>query len=148
MTCREYKDMMMAYLDSELDAQQQQVFQDHVKTCPACQTELEEFNQLKEITDSVALVEPEDHIWQQYWDNVYNRVERGVGWCLFSLAGICLIIYCGFRIIEEIVTDPTVGFLLKGSLLVLITGLAVLFVSVLRERLYFWKNDRYRKVRR
>ena len=148
MTCREYKDMMMAYLDSELDTQQQQIFQDHVKTCPACQTELEEFNQLKEITDSVALVEPEDHIWQQYWDNVYNRVERGIGWCLFSLAGICLIIYCGFKIIEEIVNDPTVGFLLKGSLLVLIAGLAVLFVSVLRERLYFWKNDRYRKVRR
>ena len=41
MTCREYKDMMMAYLDSELDAQQQQIFKDHVKTCPECQAELE-----------------------------------------------------------------------------------------------------------
>ncbi len=148
MTCREYRDMMMAYLDNELDTQQQQIFQDHVKTCVACRTELEEFNHLKEITDSVALVEPEDHIWQQYWDNVYNRVERGMGWLLFSLAGICLIIYSGFKAIEEIVHDPTVGLLLKASLLVLITGLAVLFVSVLRERLYFWKNDRYRKVRR
>jgi predicted anti-sigma-YlaC factor YlaD len=148
MTCREYKDMMMAYLDSELDPQQQQIFQDHVKTCSACQAELEEFNHLKDITDSVTLVEPEDHIWQQYWDNVYNRVERGIGWCLFSVAGICLIVYCGFKIIEEIVHDPTVGVLLKGSLLVLIAGLAVLFVSVLRERLYFWKNDRYRNVRR
>ena len=148
MTCREYKDMMMAYLDSELDPQQQQIFQDHVKTCAACQAEMEEFNHLKEITDSVTLVEPEDHIWQQYWDNVYNRVERGIGWCLFSLSGICLIIYFGFKIIEEIVHDPAVGFFLKGSLLVLIAGLAILFVSVLRERLYFWKNDRYRKVRR
>jgi predicted anti-sigma-YlaC factor YlaD len=148
MTCRDYRDMMMAYLDSELDAQQQQIFQDHVKTCAACQAEMEEFNHLKEITDSVALVEPEDHIWQQYWGNVYNRVERGMGWCLFSVAGICLIIYGGFKMIEEIVTDPSVGLFIKGSLLVLITGLAFLFASVLRERLYFWKNDRYKKVRR
>ncbi len=148
MTCREYRDMMMAYLDSELDPQQQQIFQDHVKSCAACQAEMEEFNHLKEITDSVALVEPEDHIWQQYWDNVYNRVERGIGWLLFSLAAVCLIIYSGFKAIEEIVTDPTVGLLLKVSLLVLITGVSILFVSVLRERLYFWQNDRYRKVRR
>ena len=148
MTCREYKDMMMAYLDNELDTQEQQIFQDHVKTCAACRTELEEFNHLKEITDSVALVEPEDHIWQQYWDNVYNRIERGVGWCLFSVAGICLVIYGGFKMIEEIVTDPSVGLFIKGSLLVLITGLAFLFASVIRERLYFWKNDRYKKIRR
>ena len=148
MTCLEYKDMMMAYLDNELDPQQQQIFQDHLKTCPACQAGLEEFSQLKDITDSVVLAEPEDHVWQQYWDNVYNRVERGIGWCLFSVAGICLVIYFGFKVIEEIVTDPTVGLLLRASLLVLITGLAVLFVSVARERLYFWKNDRYRKVRR
>jgi hypothetical protein len=38
--------------------------------------------------------------------------------------------------------------MLKAGLLALIAGMAVLFVSVLRERLYFWKKDRYRDVRR
>jgi len=40
------------------------------------------------------------------------------------------------------------GYLLKIALLALTAGLAILFVSVLRERLYFWSKDRYRDVRR
>ena len=85
---------------------------------------------------------------QQYWGNVYNRVERSLGWILFSVAAILLTIYGGFELIEKIIRDQTVGMLLKVALLVLITGLAILFVSVLRERIYFWKKDRYRDVRR
>ena len=50
--------------------------------------------------------------------------------------------------IEHIVEDPSIGMLLKVALLVLILGLSILLVSVLRERLYFWKTDRYRNVRR
>jgi len=53
-----------------------------------------------------------------------------------------------FKGIEEIVTDATTGTLLKIGLLALIVGLAILFVSVLRERIYFWSKDRYRNVRR
>jgi hypothetical protein len=58
------------------------------------------------------------------------------------------LIYGGFKMIEEIVKDPTVGIILKAGLLTLIAGLAVLLVSVLRERLNFWKKDRYKDVRR
>ena len=103
---------------------------------------------LKQITDEVTLAKPEDEVWEQYWGGVYNRIERGVGWILFSIAAILLIIYGGFKVIEELVKDPTVDVILKAGLLVMIAGLAVLFVSVLRERLYFWKKDRYKNVRR
>jgi predicted anti-sigma-YlaC factor YlaD len=148
MTCRDYKDMMMAYLDNELDDEQKQAFEQHLLSCPDCSKELQEFKKLKQITDSVAFVEPEDRIWQRYWGNVYNRIERNVGWIIFSMAAILLIIYGGFKIIEEVIKDQTVGLLLKVSLLAFIAGLAILFVSVLRERLYFWRRDRYKDVRR
>lgn len=148
MTCQNYKNLMMGYLDNELEEEQKKAFEQHLASCPECAAELEEFRQLKQITDEVTLVEPEDRIWQQYWANIYNRIERGVGWILFSVAAILLIIYGGFRAIEEIIRDPTVGVILKIALLALIAGLAVLFVSVLRERLYFWKKDRYKDVRR
>jgi predicted anti-sigma-YlaC factor YlaD len=148
MTCRNYKDLMMAYLDNEIDDEQKRAFEEHLASCPQCTKELKEFQKLKQLTDSVTLTEPEDQIWQQYWGNVYNRVERGIGWILFSMAAILLAIYGGFELIENIIRDQTVGMLLKVALLVLITGLAILFVSVLRERIYFWKKDRYRDVRR
>lgn len=148
MTCRNYKDLMMGYLDNEIDDEQKRAFEEHLASCPQCTQELKEFQKLKQLTDGVTLVEPEDRIWQQYWGNVYNRVERSLGWILFSIAAILLAIYGGFELIENIIRDQTVGMLLKVALLVLIAGLAILFVSVLRERIYFWKKDRYRDVRR
>lgn len=148
MTCQDYKDLMMAYLDNELDDEQKRAFEEHLASCATCAKEMEEFKKLKQLTDDVALLEPEDRIWQQYWSGVYNRIERGFGWVLFSVAAILLIIYGGFKFIEELIKDETVGLLLKVGLLVLIAGLAILFVSVVRERLYFWRKDRYKDVRR
>ena len=148
MTCQNYKDLMMAYLDNELEDKQRQVFAAHLKDCPQCSGELEEFKKLKKMTDEVTLVEPEDRLWEQYWASVYNRIERGLGWILFSVAAILLMICGGFKAIEEIVENPELGLVLKVALLALITGLAVLLVSVGRERLYFWQKDRYKDVRR
>jgi predicted anti-sigma-YlaC factor YlaD len=148
MTCHNYKDLMMGYLDDELSAEHRGRFEEHLAGCGECAKELEEFKRLKAITDEVTLVEPEDRLWHDYWDNIYNRIERGLGWIVFSVAGILLVIYGGFKLIEELIKDPTVGFLLKAALLALIVGLAIMFVSVLRERLYFWRKDRYRDVRR
>ena len=148
MTCHNYKDLMMGYLDNELTDEQRRQFEEHLAGCPECAGELKEFRKLKAITDEVTLVEPEDRIWQDYWDGVYNRIERSVGWIVFSVAAILLTIYGGFKLIEDIIKDATIGMLLKAGLLALIVGLAVLFVSVLRERLYFWQRDRYKDVRR
>lgn len=148
MTCQEYKDFMMGYLDNELDEAQKRAFESHLSGCPDCRKEIEAFTKLKRIADDVTLVEPEDRLWQQYWGRLYNRIERGTGWVMFSVAGILLLIYGGFTAIENLIKDPTVGILLKVGLLALLAGLAILFVSVVRERIYFWSKDRYRDVRR
>ncbi|HLB74620.1 MAG TPA: zf-HC2 domain-containing protein [Sedimentisphaerales bacterium] len=148
MVCDDYKDLLMGYLDNELSDEQRRRFEEHLAGCPDCAGELEEFKKLKAITDEVTLVEPEDRIWQDYWGGVYNRIERGIGWIMFSVAAIALAIYCGFRAIEGLIKDPNVEIVLKIGLLALIAGLAILFVSILRERLYFGKRDRYKDVRR
>ena len=148
MACDDYKELLMCYLDNELTDEQRNRFEEHLAGCPECADELEQFRKLKAITDEVTLVEPEDKLWQDYWTGVYNRLERGIGWIVFSVAAIILTIYGGFRLIEDIIKDNTIGMLLKVGLLTLIVGLAILLVSVLRERIYFWKKDRYRNVRR
>jgi len=138
----------MGYLDNELSDEQRRGFEEHLSGCSECASELEEFKKLKAITDEVTLAEPEDRMWQEYWGSIYNRIERGAGWIMFSVAAILLIIYGGFKAIEEVIKDPKIETILKAGLLVLIAGLAILFVSVLRERIYFWKKDRYKDVRR
>ncbi len=95
MTCHDYKDLMMGYLDNELSDEQKRQFEEHLAGCSECKDELEEFRKLKAITDEVTLVEPEDRIWQDYWDGIYNRIERSAGWIVFSVAAILLVIYGG-----------------------------------------------------
>lgn len=148
MTCQDHKDLMMAYLDDELNDEQKRAFEAHLASCSDCAKDLEEFKKLKQMTDCVALAEPEDRVWDEYWNHLYNRIERGTGWILFSVAAIALLIYGGFELVEIIIEDRTVGVLAKIGVLALVGGLAVLFVSVLRERIYFWGRDRYKDVRR
>lgn len=148
MACQDYKNLMMAYLDNELDEPEIKRFEAHLESCDDCTQAFQEFRQLKHMTDGMTLAEPEDRIWDDYWGQVYNRAERSLGWIIMSLAGICLLIYGGIRCIENIITDARVAMSLKCMLLALIVGVAILFVSVLRERLFFWKQDRYKNVRR
>ena len=50
---------------------------------------------------------------------------------------------------EEIVRDPNVATVLKVGVVAAILGLAILFVSILRERLAVSKADRYsREIKR
>jgi anti-sigma factor RsiW len=58
MTCHDYKDLMMGYLDNELSEEQRRQFEEHLSGCPECKKELEEFKKLKAITDEVTLAEP------------------------------------------------------------------------------------------
>jgi predicted anti-sigma-YlaC factor YlaD len=148
MTCQDSKDLMMAYLDNELNPTDRRKLEDHLAGCAACAREMGEFKRLKQMTDTIALAEPADRVWEQYWGNVYNRMERGVGWVIFSVAAILLLVYGGFIAIERLIEDPTLSILLKIGLLALLGGVAILFVSALRERIYFWSRDRYRDVRR
>lgn len=148
MSCDKYKEMLMGYLDGELSDDQSREIEKHLNECTGCSEELGQFRKLKEITDDISLNEPEDRIFDQYWSSVYNRIERRIGWILLSVSGMVLAICLGFMAIEAIARDHTISIVLKSGLLVFYASLVILFFSVLREKLYFRKKDRYKDVRR
>ena len=45
MTCQEFVDFLMQYLDAELDAGQRETFEAHMGDCPPCVTYLETYRQ-------------------------------------------------------------------------------------------------------
>ena len=114
MTCRDCKDLMMACLDNEMNETDKRKFEEHLGSCVQCAREMEEFKKLKCVTDGIALAEPEDRVWDQYWGNVYNRMERGIGWVIFSVAAILLLIYAGFLAIERLIADPGLSILFES----------------------------------
>lgn len=148
MSCEKYKDMLMGFLDDELTAEEKQQIEEHLADCATCTTELEDFKRLKSITDNLSLFQPEDKVFSEYWSSIYNRIERSVGWVLLSVSGMALVFYAGYKMVEDIVKDPDVAIVFKIAMIGFIAALAILLISVLREKLNLRKKDRYKDVRK
>lgn len=106
--------------------------------------ELKEMTKLKEVIDMMEPVDPESE-WENYWSSLYNKLERGIGWIVFSIGAILTIVFFGFQFIKELIRDPQIAICAKIGLIALILGLAILFVSVLRERITLSRTDKYSK---
>lgn len=145
MNCDEFKPLITGYLDDELPPEERALLEDHLADCEACARELAQLTRLKEELSMMEFEEPTDAELARYWRSVYNRLERGLGWVLFSVGAIIVLCYGGFKLIEEMIKDPGIAVLLKVGVVALVFGTVVLFVSLLRERLAVRKVDKYSK---
>ncbi|MHC4561946.1 MAG: anti-sigma factor family protein [Planctomycetota bacterium] len=149
MNCEDVQPLITGALDDELSAQQQQDLDAHLASCESCRGDLEELKELKESLAMIQFTEPGDAELEKYWGGIYNRLERGVGWILFSAGAIVLLSYGSFKLIEEVIKDPTISWAVKIGLSALMAGTVIVFVSLLRERLTIRKTDKYsREVQR
>jgi predicted anti-sigma-YlaC factor YlaD len=147
--CDEIKPLLMGYLDGELDDATRKRVEEHIAQCAHCAHELEDFDKLQEVMRTMKFKEPTDVELEVYWRNVYNRLERGIGWILFSLGAIIVLCYGGFKLVEEIVRTPSLSIILKVGVVAFVFGLVILLVSVARERLQVCPKDKYsREVER
>lgn len=49
MTCREFVEFLMAYLDDELPAEERSVFERHIHQCPPCCRYLDQYKESVEL---------------------------------------------------------------------------------------------------
>ncbi|KPL05585.1 MAG: hypothetical protein AMJ73_00195 [candidate division Zixibacteria bacterium SM1_73] len=143
---QQIKELISSYMDGEADEKQKKIVEIHLKECPECQREFEEMKKLEEVMGQMELKKPPKETWQVYWSSVYNRLERRIGWILFSIGAIILLFFGGYKAVEGIIQDQTTPLLLKVGILAAMAGLAVLLVSILRERLFVRKRERYEEV--
>ena len=91
---------------------------------------------------------PPEEVRDKFWINVYNRLERSIGWIIFTVGAVILITYGLFKAVESILSDTQLVGIVKVGILAAIAGLVILFVSVLREKLFVRKSDPYKEVQR
>ncbi len=148
MKCDEARLRMMGYLDNELSEDEIRELQDHLKTCVKCRAEWEAFRELKKETSQMKFKPLPEMFWDEYWQNVYNRIERGVGWIFLSLGAILLLGYAAFALLEDFFLNPKEPLIERLGLAFLIFGLIIVFISVIREKWMVRKIDKYRRVLR
>lgn len=146
MDCEEIQKLMMAYLDGEISEEQKNLVEKHLATCEKCKAEFDSFTQLKEVTDKVKLADLKEDIWAGYWKGVYRRIERGAGWIFLSIGAIVLLALGVFQFFKNLFLDPGVSFIVKIGIGFLAFGVIVLLVSILRERVFAYKHERYKEI--
>ena len=140
--------LMMAALDGEISPEERRELDGMLETNSEIREEWEQMNRVKEVTSAMALREPPEEVWGEYWTSVYNRTERGIGWLLLSLGSIVLLGYGAWKWAEAVFRTEDLPLLPKVAILGVAFGLSVLVVSVIREKLFTKKHDPYKEVQR
>jgi hypothetical protein len=148
ISCEEAKILMMGLIDDEIDEKDKAHVLEHVQSCKVCASEYESFLNLKKGTSEMKLKKLPEMYWDEYWDHIYNRIERGIGWIILSLGAILILGYGFYAISHEFFMNPDKPLFLRISAGIFSVGAIILFVSVLREKLMIRSVDKYRSIKR
>jgi predicted anti-sigma-YlaC factor YlaD len=148
MKCEEIKPYLMSYLDGEIEPEKKTEIERHLTECENCRKEHQSFVKLKQETDKMRLADLSDELWNGYWKGVYRRVERGAGWIFLSIGAIILLSFGAYQFFKELLADPNISLIVKVGVSTGALGAIVLLVSIIRERLFQHKTERYKEVER
>ncbi len=137
--CTKMHDLMSGYLDDELDDADTERLEGHLETCADCRREFEEMTLIVSGASTLSVEDPPEEVWDEFLENVYNRIERRTGWYLVILGALMVI---GWTVYFLVLTD-ILSAIAKIIVVLILVGLALLFSSVMRQRLHHRKTDRY-----
>jgi hypothetical protein len=144
MSCNRYQTDGMRLLDGEMSAAEASAYEDHLRSCDVCHREMKSLGRVVRFSEELKLRVPDDEFWKGYWESVYRRSERSIGFVLLIGGVLALTGYAIFRV----VTSPILLTYEGISIAIILVGLAIIFVSVVRERYHESRNDPYREVER
>lgn len=140
--------LMMAVLDGEATPEEAAELERRLEGAPELRAEWERLRRVKEVTSAMKMRRPPDEVWDGYWQGVYRRLERGLGWILVSVGAIILISYGLWTAVRGVLGDADLPLVVKAGFVAALVGGVVLLVSVAREKFFVWKQDPYRDVER
>lgn len=140
------KALLMRALDGELSEEQEQEFHALMQHHEEVRKEWETMKQLRDMTGAMKFNEPPEETWDRYWAGVYARMERGLAWLLVSIGAALVITIAGYEAIGRMLTDAALPLPAKLGMAALVLGTSILVVSIVREKWFTHKSDKYRKV--
>ncbi|MGQ0613965.1 MAG: anti-sigma factor family protein [Planctomycetaceae bacterium] len=137
--------LLGGYLDGELDDAQRARVEQALGQDASLRGELEAMRRLGALLEGGRGEQRGDAELAAFWGGVYNRLERRVGWILL-LCGLGALSVGGLVLF---ITQPSLGWWVKGPALAAGAGALILLGSVWRERQRTVPHDRYaREVHR
>lgn len=139
--CRFDDTLISGHLDGELTQAAEQRVSIHLEDCSHCRTLLGDLQEMREATMSTEFQRPDDDQWDERPRGTTSLLTRGTGWVLAAvwLAGV---IGYGLWAFWQSSANIIERLLVFGGL----SALALLFISVVFDRISSSRTDRYREV--
>ena len=134
--------LLSAYVDGELDNEYRELVSAWLADDLRARQEVDRLVRLKAFTDHLVLRDAPREAWDGFQDRVYNRGERGLGWLLLII-GVAVVGGYGLLRLAVVLLAVAIPAVVRLGVFIAGAGLLVLLVSVLRERLFTRKRDRY-----
>jgi anti-sigma factor RsiW len=133
--------LISGFMDNELTQAAEQRVRLHLEDCAHCRALHEELKTLREATMTTRFAQPADSEWDERPRSTISRASRGLGW---TLAVVWLVATICFGLWQMWIAPQSMfeRLLVFGG----ISAFALLFVSVLLDRIRAAKSDRYREV--
>ena len=135
-------EQLSGYVDGELTQQQQQRVDVHCASCAECAKDLHELQELRESIGNARLSNKNQDEWREMMNDTTVQTTRGIGWLLL-IGGVLVCMGIGVFVF---LFGSSVSLVEKLIVSAIYGGLALLFYSVLRQRLIERKTDKYKDV--
>lgn len=147
-TCRQFQELLVQYSDGDCTPEQAARVEAHIGTCDTCRSDLEKLQRWKGVSKDMQNRLLPDMAWDEYWQHIYNRLERGIGWILVSIGAIIMLGLAVYHFVVDILASTQLTGLEKTGIIALSIGFVVLLVSVIREKLMVKRYDKYKEIQR
>jgi hypothetical protein len=145
MNDEKIRQLMMKVVDGVAAPEEEKAIAEALKDNEKWGSELQAFKKIKEVTEHMQFKELPDSYWTGYWNDIYRRTERTFAWILVSIGLIIILGFSLYKALSRFFSDPGISLLLKAGISMALLGAIIMVVSILRERLFARKRERYEK---
>jgi hypothetical protein len=143
-----YELKIMAFIDGELPQEEMIEIKRMIDSDKIYREKYNELLKITEVTRAMQLKKLPDMYWDEYWQHIYNRLERGISWILISIGSIIILSFALWNFIRNLLVDQQLNPIFKIGILLLLIGLVILLISIVREKIMVKKVDKYKEVER
>ncbi len=140
--------LLEKYFENEITEKEKIEFEILLENNQQFKEEFEEQKKIKEVFKKMKLKNPSEEIWDSYWENIYNKFERSIGWLAVFIGALLLIGFASVQFVNQLYNDNSSPLIIKIGTVFLVFGFLVLLFSIIREKFFTNKNDKYKEIQR
>jgi hypothetical protein len=140
--------LLEKYFSNEISSEEKNEFEKMLKSDSQLQSEFDEQKRIKEVLNKMKLKNPSREVWDSYWMGIYNRIERGIAWIVISIGAMIFFGYASYEIVNAFIKDTQAPVLAKIGISMLVFGGLILLFSLIREKMFSSKRDKYKEIQR